>query len=746
MQELNQKKRDAAAAKPRAPRPPAEKAKTTKPVRAASKKAEQPTLFTDDSSEIREVESSRVTTAKPTDVVSEPKEAKPTKASTSANGFAVFGLHASLLSALSVKEMTAPNDVQKQLLPPALLGRDIATTIPQGNGKTALFLIIAAHRLLSGEIHRGAAKAPSVLILVSNKDAALKGQSHAGRLLANTGLTATAIFENGDVQRQESALQQGADIVFSTPARALEFAGKGSLSWSTLSTVLIDDLSDLLKVGAGSDTEYLLKSLIKKRLHCVFQSTWWNSWSLKIAETFMLKPLFVSVKKGAEPRLVNIQHSAYVVEADQKFQVLLGALRQEKKFTIVFANTKIVADWVGYKLATNGAKVEVCLHAPAPDRKADIIKAVEDGKLHTLVVIEGALGDMKFNKTTNVINFDSPETADVFVKRAELTKTQPAGHYFTIICDDYGHNMVNVEAELEQSISVRPVPSDFFKLEDKSDFPFDDTGRVKSIPNNLRVIAVPIVTPAPVVAAPAAAPVQAPFVPTSATAAQRPTFQPKPIDRVAEGMPSVPLVAVDAATPPETRRPAAHVGGQQQHARGSEQPPSTYRPQRERVEAASFAGAEGAPQQQPRQSGSQRLEGTATTQQGTYQPSQKPYQAKQANGGGYQQQQGRGDQPPFRQQREERFDERARESAEGAREAARMAAGQGSSLSAKIKPSRVGYERPEGGIVDLASETLTTAVELVQLRVMEAIEDAFVPPLSRLLERLKEARDRRLRR
>lgn len=745
MQELNQKKRDAAAAKPRAPRPTAEKAKPAKPAkpaRAASKKAEQPTLFTDDSSEAREVDAPLVAEIKPAVVVAETKDAKPAKASSSNNGFATFGFHESLLAALDAKEMTAPNDVQKQLLPAAVLGRDIATTIPQGNGKTALFLMIAAQRLLSGDVQRGATKAPSVLILVSNKDAALKGQSHAGRLLANTGLTATAIFENGDVQRQEGALAQGVDIVFATPARALEFAGKGSLEWSSLSTVLIDDLSELLKAGAGSDTEYLLKSLIKKRLHSVYQSTWWNSWSLKMADTYLLKPISINVKKGAEPRLVNVQHTAYVVEADQKFQVLLGTLRHEKKFTIVFANTKIVADWIGYKLATNGAKVEVCLNVPAPDRKADIVKAAEEGKLHTLVVTSDALGDMKFNKTTNVMNFDSPETADAFVKRAELTKTQPPGHYFTIVCDDYGHNMLNVEAELEQSVSVRPVPPDFFKLEDKSDFPFDETGRVKAIPNNLRVIAVPVVTPAPVAAAVPAAPTQAPVAAVPAPAAPRPTFQPKPIDRVAEGMPSVPLVASEAPMPPtlDTRRPAAHAAGAQPQQR--DQQPSSYRP-RDRGDNASFAGAEGAPPQQPRHSsGQQRQDGAAPVQQG-----QKPYQSKQANGGGYQQQQGgRGDQPQFRQQREERFDERARESAEGAREAARAAAGQGASHSAKIKPSRVGYERPEGGIVDLASETLTTAVELVQLRVMEAIEDAFVPPLSRLLDRLKEARDRRLRR
>ena len=89
------------------------------------------------------------------------------------SGFAVFQLQASLQAAIDALGFHSPTPVQEQVIPQALVGKDLLVSSQTGSGKTAAFLIPLLQGLLSS---RNSAmrlpSGPSILVLSPTRELA----------------------------------------------------------------------------------------------------------------------------------------------------------------------------------------------------------------------------------------------------------------------------------------------------------------------------------------------------------------------------------------------------------------------------------------------------------------------------------------------------------------------------------------------------------------------------------------------
>lgn len=394
--------------------------------------------------------------------------------------FSFLGFTDAILDAVRKQNFHKPTRVQALCLPHTLDGKDVAGFAQTGTGKTAVYLLTAAQKLLSQESRIVNPKKPHVLVVVPTRELADQVCQDARKLLNPLKLKSLAVFGGVDVDKHVNELSQQVDIIVATPGRLLDLHRSKHVEFDDLQLLVIDECDRMFDMGFIDDVEYVLRHLPAERVQKLLFSATGSEKVKELAFEYLEEPEYIET----DPVRITpekISQVAYAVPAEHKFLALMGHLRANNpECGIIFTNTKVVAEWVGYKLACNGLNAEV-LTGDLPQRKRmTLIKKIKEGKCNLLVATDVLSRGLHVANLSHVYNFDIPDDAESFIHRIGRTARAGAtGHAVTLICDDYGYNMGAVENLLGFKIPLADVPQSYLSAEDVSDYPFDETGRVK---------------------------------------------------------------------------------------------------------------------------------------------------------------------------------------------------------------------------------------------------------------------------
>lgn len=398
-----------------------------------------------------------------------------------ARDFGILDLHEGIRQALQTVGYSKPTEVQALCLPHTLEGKDLAGFAQTGTGKTAVFLITAGHRLLSEHIASGEKGAPAVLVLVPTRELAAQIETEAASLFQNLKITTMAVYGgSSDIDKQTKALSKRVDLVVATPGRLFDLHRQGVLHLNSVGLLVCDEADRMLDMGFVEDVEKVLSLVSEKSQKMLFSATG-SAKVHELAFEYLNEPEYIeTTPEQIMPE--RITQWCYAARAEEKFSVLLASLREEQpNCAIVFTNTKVVAEWVGYKLAANGIEAEALTGDLPQNRRLALIKKIKNGELKVLVATDVLSRGLHVTGLSHVYNFDVPDEPESFIHRIGRTaRAGEKGTAITLVCEDYGFNMGAVEDLLGFSVPVKPIRDAFLKIEDRSDFPFDSTGRVKS--------------------------------------------------------------------------------------------------------------------------------------------------------------------------------------------------------------------------------------------------------------------------
>jgi ATP-dependent RNA helicase RhlB len=396
--------------------------------------------------------------------------------------FQILDLHEGVKAALRRVKYHKPTEVQALCLPHTLEGKDVAGFAQTGTGKTAVFLITAAHRLLNEQLKSGEKGAPAVLVLVPTRELAAQIEAEATSLYAELKINTMSVFGgSADIDKQTRALQKKVDVVVATPGRLFDLHRQGAVSFDSVGLLVCDEADRMLDMGFIDDVEKVL-SMVAENSQKMFFSATGSEKVHELAFEYLNNPEYIeTTPEQITPE--RIKQWCYAARAEEKFSVLLGSIRKENPTcAIVFTNTKVVAEWVGFKLASNGIEAEALTGDIPQNRRMALIKQIKEGQLKVLVATDVLSRGLHVPGLSHVYNFDVPDEAESFIHRIGRTaRAGEKGNAITLVCEDYGYNMGAVEDLLGFPVPVRPIESAFLSTEDKSEFPFDSTGRVKSV-------------------------------------------------------------------------------------------------------------------------------------------------------------------------------------------------------------------------------------------------------------------------
>ena len=353
--------------------------------------------------------------------------------------------------------------IQAQSIPIALTGKDVAGEAQTGTGKTAAFMVACMNQLITKPSHEHREKTQvRAMILAPTRELAIQIHKDASVIGKYTGLKLGLAYGGTDYDKQRNILLDGVDILIGTPGRTIDFFKQRVFSLKRCEVVVLDEADRMFDLGFIDDMRYLLNRCPDpdKRLSLLFSATLSHRVG-ELAYVHMNDPAEIRIE--AENKTADkIEQSIYYPANEEKIPLLLGLMNKIKPTrSIVFINTKRVADKVYAWLEGNGYK-SALLSGDVPQKKRQtLLKKFQDGEFSTLVATDVAARGLHIPEVSHVFNFDLPQSGEDYVHRIGRTaRAGASGFAISFACEDFAHYIMDIEEYIDKKIGKEPVTGD----------------------------------------------------------------------------------------------------------------------------------------------------------------------------------------------------------------------------------------------------------------------------------------------
>ena len=341
--------------------------------------------------------------------------------------FREFQLSASLLKALDAMKIDTPTPIQLASIPPLLERRDVIGQAATGSGKTLAFGLPLVQCTKPGQ------RTPSALVVVPTRELAQQVGAVLSQLIAGTGGRLVVVYGGRAIGPQIAALRKGVQIVVGTPGRLVDLLQRGALRLDHVRYLVLDEADEMLDHGFARDVERLLGATPNERQTALFSATT-PEWVHDVSAKYLHDPVVIEL--GVDEALVpDIDHVVYEVQSDDKYDVLRRLLDEPATGgTLIFARTKHGVRRMGQRLERSGYRLGVLhgnLSQPQRDR---VLRDFRSGKMPVLLATNVAARGLDVLHIERVINYDLPETHDLFTHRVGRTgRMGRAGRAITLL-------------------------------------------------------------------------------------------------------------------------------------------------------------------------------------------------------------------------------------------------------------------------------------------------------------------------
>jgi superfamily II DNA/RNA helicase len=356
--------------------------------------------------------------------------------------FADLGLSDELLKAVNDSGYTEPTPIQRQAIPPVLMGRDLIGIAQTGTGKTASFVLPMIDILAHG---RSRARMPRSLILEPTRELAAQVAENFEKYGKHHKLSMALLIGGVSMGDQQKALSKGVDVLIATPGRLMDLFGRGNIMLNGCELLVIDEADRMLDMGFIPDIEEICTKLPKKRQTLLFSATMPGPIK-KLADKFLTDPKSVEVARPASSNLL-IEQRLVDTSSREKRETLTTLLKAEDVTTaIVFANRKTTVRDLATSLK-RGRFAAGEIHGDM--EQADRLKQLDrfkSGEINILVASDVAARGLDIKGVSHVFNYDVPWHPDDYVHRIGRTgRAGATGKAFTLVTSEDAEAVANIE-------------------------------------------------------------------------------------------------------------------------------------------------------------------------------------------------------------------------------------------------------------------------------------------------------------
>jgi ATP-dependent RNA helicase DeaD len=368
--------------------------------------------------------------------------------------FRDLGLADALLRALAEVGYETPSPIQAATIPPLLAGRDVLGQAQTGTGKTAAFALPILSRLDLSKTR------PQALVLAPTRELAIQVAEAFQRYAAKMpGFHVLPIYGGQSYGPQLSGLKRGTHVVVGTPGRVIDHLERGSLDLSQLTTLVLDEADEMLRMGFIDDVEAVLKKTPPTRQIALFSATM-PSQIRRIAQTYLRNPAEISIKSKTTTA-ANIRQRYWYVSGMHKLDALTRILEAESfEAMLVFMRTKQATEEIAQKLQARGFAAAAINGDIVQAQRERTIQQLKDGKLDILVATDVAARGLDVDRISHVLNYDIPTDTEAYVHRIGRTgRAGRSGEAILFVAPREKRLLQAIERATRQLISEKQLPS-----------------------------------------------------------------------------------------------------------------------------------------------------------------------------------------------------------------------------------------------------------------------------------------------
>jgi ATP-independent RNA helicase DbpA len=381
------------------------------------------------------------------DVVTSTPSATPVS-----SAFSTLPLPTALLATLTELGYHDMTPIQAQSLPSLLAGRDVIAQAKTGSGKTAAFgigvLSVLDPRLFSVQ----------ALVLCPTRELADQVMKELRRLARFAGnIKILSLCGGVPMGPQLDSLEHGAHIIVGTPGRVLKHLAKGSLDFSHLKALVLDEADRMLDMGFNESITDIVGQLPQKRQTLLFSATY-SEEIRGLSGKFQRNPVEVTV--ADVPEALQIEQIFFEIDSRERVPALLVLLRKYRPASaVLFCNTKNRCDEVVSALAEKGFQV-AALHGDLEQRDRDLVLVqFANQSCPLLVATDVAARGLDIKNLEAVINVEMAFDAEVHIHRIGRTgRAGQSGLALSLCSPSEAHRANAVEEYQKKKIVWQDLP------------------------------------------------------------------------------------------------------------------------------------------------------------------------------------------------------------------------------------------------------------------------------------------------
>lgn len=368
--------------------------------------------------------------------------------------FSQFGLKQSLLKALDDVGYETPSPIQAQTIPLVLAGKDVLGQAQTGTGKTAAFALPILSNL---DVKQ---KDPQVLVLAPTRELAIQVaeafQKYAKHI---KGFHVLPIYGGQDYRGQIRALERGVHVVVGTPGRVMDHMRRGTLTLKKLTTLVLDEADEMLRMGFIDDVEWVLEQTPPDRQIALFSATMPQQ-IRRIATSHLNDPVEILIKVKTTTA-ETIRQRFWPVSGLHKLDALTRILEAELfDGMLVFVRTKTATAELSEKLSARGYASAALNGDIAQNQRERTIQQLKNGKIDIVVATDVAARGLDVDRISHVVNYDIPYDTEAYVHRIGRTgRAGRQGDAILFVAPREKRMLHAIEKATRKKIEIMELPS-----------------------------------------------------------------------------------------------------------------------------------------------------------------------------------------------------------------------------------------------------------------------------------------------
>lgn len=320
-----------------------------------------------------------------------------------------------------------PSPIQAASWPYLLAGKDVVGIAETGSGKTFAFGVPAMQYILEQSERKGI----RVLVVAPTRELAIQTSENLNMLGKASGLRSVCIYGGVSKDAQRTELKR-ATIVVGTPGRINDMLDDGSLDFSKVGYLVLDEADRMLDKGFEEDIKKIIRATPDpkqggKRQTLMFSATW-PEVVRKLAATFMSNPVKVTIGSLELSANVRVTQKVEVLQEQRDKEFRLQQIikqyqsgKNKNDRILIFALYKKEAARVESTLKYKGHNVAAIHGDMSQVQREHALAQFKSGGCPLLVATDVAARGLDIPNVTLVINLTFPLTIEDYVHRIGRT-------------------------------------------------------------------------------------------------------------------------------------------------------------------------------------------------------------------------------------------------------------------------------------------------------------------------------------